>query len=232
MPRKPRTDVRRQATKSRLATEQIFETWYGRMYDAGIQSRRLAIPGGLLLWGADVARVYEMMAAGIVCEPGQVILDLPTGGGVTFASGAPETRGLVVGIDLSRLMLGRAAARRRAGGLERQVALVRGDAVRLPLRDDSVDRVLSFNSLHCLPDRIHLSVLREIHRVLKPGGELTGTTLVADAWGPFRINVELARLSGFFFPPDSRRLAARARRAGFRRWTQEQLGATLYFHGE
>jgi SAM-dependent methyltransferase len=224
--------VRRQATKGRLRAEQVFETWYGRLYDAGIQTRSLAIPGGLLLWGADVPRIYQMMADGIACDPGQVVLDLPTGGGVTFAAGAPETDGLLVGIDLSRLMLGRAAARRRRAGLERKVALVRADARRLPLLDASVDRVLSFNSLHCMPDEVHLPVLREVRRVLKPGGALVGTTLVADASIPFRFNIELARLGRFFFPPDSRLLAARARRAGFRLWTQDRVGAALYFHGE
>jgi SAM-dependent methyltransferase len=83
-----------------------------------------------------------------------------------------------------------------------------------------------------MPDQVHLPVLREVRRVLKPGGALVGTTLVGDAPIPFRFNVELARLGGFFFPPDSRLLAARARRAGFRIWTQDRFGATSYFHGE
>lgn len=231
MRHKSRTIVRRQATDSRL-TERIFEGWYGRLYDAGIQIPRLAIPGGLLLWGADVAHIYRMMADGIACDPGRVVLDLPTGGGVTFAAGAPSTRGLLVGMDRSRMMLQRAAGRRRRAHLQRHVALVRADARQLPLGGASVDRVLSFNSLHCMHESIHLRVLREVRRVLKPGGSFIGTALVADASMPFRLSVELARRSGFFFPPHSELLARRARLAGFRLWTQERLGATLYFHGE
>jgi ubiquinone/menaquinone biosynthesis C-methylase UbiE len=212
----------------------VFDSWYGRVYDAGIQSRRLAVPGGLLLWGADLRRVYAMMADGIACEPGQVVLDAPTGGGVAFAAGTPRTRGLLLGIDLSRAMLNLAADRlpRPRRGKAGRVRLVQADATRLPLAAASVDRVLCFHSLHCLPPELHPKLLKEFRRVLKPGGSLLGTTLVADAWAPWRPSVELARLTGFFHPPDSSRLARQARRAGFRDWTPDQSGALIYFRGE
>jgi len=93
-----------------------------------------------------------------------------------------------------------------------------------------VDRVVCFNSLHCIPR--HGSVLEEFRRVLKAGGELIGTTLVEDAPLPWRINIEAARLGGFFVPPDSARLRRLARTAGFRSWSTEQSGALLSFRGE
>ncbi len=207
----------------------IFETWYGDLYDSGLQSA-LAPAGGFLLWGADVGRLFREMAEGVVCAAGQVVLDCPTGGGVTFARGLRRTRGLLIGADLSANMLSRAARRRRQVPESRRIALLRADATALPLAGASVDRVLCFNSLHCMPS--HEPVLREFRRVLKPGGELWGTTLVADAPMPWRIVVAAARAGLFFFPPDSRALRSAARRAGFRRWREERTGALLFFRGQ
>lgn len=206
-----------------------FETFYGDLYDSGIQ-HPLAPLGGALMWGADVDRVFREMAAGLACGRGEVVLDCPTGGGVTFARGLPETRGLVVAADLSSLMLRRAAARRGAIRQRRRVALVRADATRLPVADGTVDRVLCFNSLHCIPG--HRAVLTEFRRVLRRDGELVGTTLTRDAPLPWRVSVLAARLSGFFVPPDSRRLAEDARAAGFRTWETERTGALLFFRGQ
>ena len=209
----------------------VFDTWYGSLYDAGVNRRRLAVPGGFLLWGADIASVLRLMAGAIACLRGEIVLDAPTGGGITFARGAPATHGLLIGVDLSRPMLERAVRRRRAAGLRpERLLLARADATRLPLLDASVDRVACFNSLHCIPNQ--RALLEEFRRVLKPGGELVGTTLVEDAPLPWRLNVEVARLAGFFIPPDSGRLRRLARAAGFRRWSTEQSGALLSFHGE
>ena len=208
----------------------VFETAYGAFYDAGVQSR-LAPLGGFLMWGADVERFLAAMAAGVACNKGQLVVDCPTGGGITFARGLPQTKGRLLGVDLSRLMLTRATARadKLPPTQRRHLELVRGDATRLPLADAGADRVLCFNSLHCIPD--HRTVLREFKRVLKPKGDLVGTTLIADAPLPWQVNVQAARLSGFFAPPDSRRLRADARAAGFRHWETERTGALLFFRG-
>jgi ubiquinone/menaquinone biosynthesis C-methylase UbiE len=208
----------------------VFETVYGTLYDVGVQSR-LAPLGGFLMWGADVERFLRTMADGIACAKGEVVVDCPTGGGVTFAGGLARTRGLLVGVDLSSLMLARARARARAlpAAQRRHLALVRGDATRLPLASAVADRVLCFNSLHCIPR--HRAVLKEFRRVLKPGGELVGTTLTADAPMPWRLNVLGARLSGFFVPPDSGRLRADARAAGFEKWETDRTGALMFFRG-
>ena len=209
-----------------------FDGWYGRLYDSTINSRKLAPWGGFLLWGADIGRAYDLMARSIECEPGQLVLDVPTGGGVTFATGAPNTRGHLIGVDLSAAMLRRAGRRRREAGLDGRIDLVQADATRLPLVDGCADRVCCFTSIHCLPERLHPGLLSEFRRVLKPGGKLVGTTLTRDGAGAWNLNVRLARLSGFFTPPSAARLEAQARAAGFTVWDADRRGALLYFRGE
>jgi ubiquinone/menaquinone biosynthesis C-methylase UbiE len=206
----------------------IFETWYGELYDWGVQ-HPLAPLGGAVLWGADIERMYEAMADGVACRPGEIVLDCPTGGGVTFMRGLARTRGLLLGADLSALMLSRAAGRQARLRHRNRVALVRADATRLPLAGGAVDRVLCFNSLHCIPR--HRAVLKEFARVLRPGGELRGTTLTADAPFPWQVAVIAARASGFFVPPKSESLAADAQAAGFASWETERTGAMLFFRG-
>jgi ubiquinone/menaquinone biosynthesis C-methylase UbiE len=128
-------------------------------------------------------------------------------------------------------MLKRAAERlARLSGA--RIALVQADAGRLPFAGGSVDRVLCFNSLHCLSPELQEAALKEFRRVLKPGCELVGTTLVADAAWPWQASVAAARLSGIFHPPPQARLAAAAARAGFTTWRQDLQGALVYFGGQ
>lgn len=73
---------------------------------------------------------------------------------------------LRVGLDVSARMLRRARARAAAERVP--LALVRGDALRLPLADASFDGVSGHSLLYLLPDAT--AALREVRRVLRPGG--------------------------------------------------------------
>jgi len=75
----------------------------------------------------------------------------------------------LIGVDASAEMVQAATANARQAGL-RQVRFRQGEAQHLPFADDSVDFVVSSLSLHhwSEPDQ----ALREIHRVLKPGGQM------------------------------------------------------------
>ncbi|MCX7624058.1 MAG: methyltransferase domain-containing protein [Thermomicrobium sp.] len=75
---------------------------------------------------------------------------------------------MVIGLDLSRGMLDVAA--RRARFSPARVSLIRGDAQRLPLRDDCIDVAISVLTLCTIPD--DRQALREAFRVLRPGGRL------------------------------------------------------------
>lgn len=207
-----------------------YGTPLGWAYDLGVNNRTLARLTAGLEWGTDVSRMYDLMDEALRLDAGSVALDVPVGGGTSYGEGAPDLRGRLVGIDLSPVMLRRAARRRAKHGLERRILLARGDATRLPLAPASVDRVLCFNGLHVIADRE--AVLAEFRRVLKPGGQLVGTVLVSDGPAPFNATIALERLASFFVPATTGELRSLAKRFGFSRWDQDLEGALLYFRGE
>jgi ubiquinone/menaquinone biosynthesis C-methylase UbiE len=202
----------------------------GWLYDFGVNTRPLARLTGRLEWGAEIGRMYRWMADGLKLASGEVALDVPVGGGTSYATGAPRLEGMLLGLDLSDWMLSRAAMRRDRNHLAGHVVLVRGDAAALPVADRSVVRILSFNGLHVIASKE--ATMREFRRVLEPGGELIGTTLVTDCARPYSAIVAFERLAPFFVPPARAELAAVARRAGFRRWDVELDGGLLFFRGE
>ena len=97
-------------------------------------------------------------------DPSDTVLDLACGTG-DFAVMARERGARVIGLDFAGAML--TAARGRCPG---SVALVRGDALRLPLADASVTVAVSGFALRnfvAIPP-----VLKELARVLRPGGRV------------------------------------------------------------
>jgi len=102
-------------------------------------------------------------------QPGERILDLACGAGANFKGLAARlgSGGFLTGLDYSPGMLGQ-ARRRTIRHRWDQVALVRGDAARLPFADGAFDRVICTYSLKVIP--LYLQALDEVLRVLKPGG--------------------------------------------------------------
>ncbi len=102
-------------------------------------------------------------------RPNERLLDLCTGTGdvaIEFAIACPTLQ--IVGLDLSREMLQVAKEKLAQLGLDQRVQLVEGNAMELSFAEDSFEIVTIAFGLRNLPDRVR--GLREIHRVLAPGG--------------------------------------------------------------
>ena len=116
------------------------------------------------LWRRHVVRIVRRM------QPRR-ILDVATGTGDLALAMARRMRGVqVLGVDLSENMLAEARRKATACGLDERVVLSLGDAERLEVADASVDVVTVAFGVRNFGDLG--AGLREIARVLKPGGTL------------------------------------------------------------
>lgn len=99
------------------------------------------------------------------------VLDLCTGTADLAIEAATTGPGVtVVGVDFAGLMLQHALQKLRARRLDRVVTLVRGDATRVPVRDQWADAAtIGFGIRNVMHPE---NALRELARVLKPGGRL------------------------------------------------------------
>jgi SAM-dependent methyltransferase len=108
---------------------------------------------------------------------GATILDVGAGTGtLTLAAARRWPAAHVIGLDPSEGML--AVARQATRSLPRPPRLVTAPADAIPLPEASVDVAVSSFVLQLVPDR--LAALREIRRVLRPGGRLAYATWLAD----------------------------------------------------
>jgi arsenite methyltransferase len=112
--------------------------------------------------------VWELPIEWLNIPAGGTALDVGSGPGNVTASlaRAAGPDGLALGVDISEAMLTR-AVRNEAGP---HVGFLKADAQRLPLRDNTVDAVISTAVLQLVPDPA--AALAEMARVLGPGGRL------------------------------------------------------------
>jgi demethylmenaquinone methyltransferase/2-methoxy-6-polyprenyl-1,4-benzoquinol methylase len=124
------------------------------------------------LLSAGLDRRWRARAvAELQLAPGSRVLDLCAGTGdlaVAVVRGAPGAS--VVGVDFAGQMLRRAAEKVHALQLARAIRLVRGDGEQIPLGDGTCDGVTIGFGIRNVAD--HRVALREIARVLRPGGRL------------------------------------------------------------
>lgn len=104
-------------------------------------------------------------------RPGEVVVDLGSGGGldVFLAAKMVGPTGRAIGIDMTTSMLERARANAQAGGYT-NVEFYQSTIDEIPLSDASVDCVISNCVINLAPDKP--AVFREIARILRPGGRV------------------------------------------------------------
>lgn len=128
-------------------------------------------------------------------KPGETVLDLGSGGGLDcfLASKRVGEKGRVIGVDMTPEMLFKARENAVMGGYG-NVEFRLGEIENLPVADESIDVIISNCVINLSTDKPR--VFREAYRVLKPGGRLAVSDVVATAAMSDEIRSDLKMYSG------------------------------------
>lgn len=102
----------------------------------------------------------------------------------TIALAEASGTGRIVGLDFSQKMLEVGASKVKSKQLDSIIELRQGNAMELPFEDNTFDYATIGFALRNVPDLI--CVLKEMRRVVKPGGQIVSLELSKPTWQPFK----------------------------------------------
>ncbi len=127
-------------------------------------------------------------------KPGETVVDLGSGGGFDCFLAAKEVgeNGQVIGVDMTADMVSKARKNAEEAGTG-NVEFRLGEIEHLPVADNSADMIMSNCVINLSPDKS--SVYQDAFRVLKPGGRLSISDIVATAQLPEEVKSDLELVS-------------------------------------
>jgi arsenite methyltransferase len=203
------------------------DTITGGLYDA---TEAAAIPEAALLASLGCGNPTALAAL----NPGEVVLDLGSGGGIDVLLSARRVgaSGFAYGLDMTDEMLA-LAERNKAEAGAKNVTFLKGHIEEIPLPDNSVDVIISNCVINLSADKD--AVLREAFRVLRPGGRFAVSDVVVEGALPAAVRADMEAFVGCVAGAlDKDDYLARLAYAGFvessieptRRYTFADLDAT------
>ena len=138
-------------------------------YDTGAEeydAQRYHSAEGRLFNEMEISLLQSWLPLG----SGAKVLDMPAGTG-RLSHPLAETGATVVGVDVSANMLAMAARKTSDSGA-RRASFALGSGGQLPFADNTFDAVVSFKFFHLIQNEDKPQFVREMHRVLKPGGAM------------------------------------------------------------